>query len=50
MPSEILGMRPLAVEGAGEQELAGIGDDRLLTEDCGDDDGGTGVVISASLM
>jgi len=49
-PSGSLGMRPLAVDGTGEQEFAGIGEDLLLTDDCGDDDGGIGVVISVSLL
>lgn len=50
-PSGSLGMRPLAVDGAGEQELAGNGEDLLLTDDCGDDeDGGIDVIISASLL
>lgn len=50
MPSGSLGMRPLAEDGAGEQEFAGRGEDLLLTDDCGDDDGGIGVVISLSLL
>lgn len=50
MPSGSLGMRPLAVDGAGEHEFAGRGEDLVLTEDCGEEDGGMGVVISASLL
>lgn len=50
MPSGSLGMRPLAVDGAGEQEFAGSGEDLLLTDDCGDEDGGMGVTISVSLL
>lgn len=47
MPSGILDMRPLAVEGIGE--LAFTGEGLLLTEECGEA-GGTGVVISVSLL
>lgn len=50
MPSGSFAMRPLAVEGAGEQELAGSGDERLLAVDWGEADGGIGVVLSASLV
>lgn len=50
MPSGSLGMRPLAVDGAGEQEFAGKGEDLLLTDDWGEEDGGIGVVISVSLL
>jgi len=50
LPSGSLGMRPLAVDGAGEQEFVGKGEDLLLTDDCGDEDGGIGVVISVSLL
>lgn len=50
MPSGSLGIKPLAVDGAGEHEFVGIGDDLLLTSDWGDVDGGTGVVSSVSLL
>lgn len=50
MPSGCLGMRPLAADDAGEQEFAGGGEDLLLTDDCGEEDGGIGVVISVSLL
>lgn len=50
MPSGSFGIRPLAVDGAGEQEFTGSGEDLLLTDDCGDEDGGIGVVISVSLL
>lgn len=50
MPSGSLFMRPLAVDGTGEHEFAGIGDERLLTDDWGDVERAIGVVISASLL
>ena len=50
MPSGNLGMRPLALDGTGEQELVGNGDDLLLTDDCGDVDRATGVAMSPSLL